>query len=60
MQGQYIKGIKLLMRDNFFKYFGIYQIELFTKTIGVMFRMMAEGGHEDCVIVGDKMEKYNG
>jgi hypothetical protein len=25
-----------------------------------MFRMMAEGGEEDCVIVGDKMKKYGG
>jgi hypothetical protein len=41
MGGVYVKGIKLLMKDPFFKYYGIYQLEVFTKTIGAMFRMRA-------------------
>jgi len=44
MGGQYIKSIKILMKDNVFKYFGIYNVEVFTKVKGVMFRSMADGG----------------
>lgn len=53
-----MKGIKLLMKEPFFKYFGIYQMEVMTKTVGAMFRLKAEGGQEDCIIVGDKLAKY--
>ena len=47
------------MKDNVFKYYGIYNVEVFTKVKGIMFRTMADGGQDDCIVVANKYNQYD-